>query len=145
MQQKHDELQLKLFNKSSLFKTIETACEASDKLVVKEQSSSKYDLDSEQGQQQCKNYLQEIEMLHTILGLDTGNREYRDKFSKAYKVLYNDDGLCYLVEILDSAQEGFPFLWVNCEKYVFSRDVLDSGNSLFSHFQKLTAYLHRLR
>jgi hypothetical protein len=54
-------------------------------------------------------------------------RDYRDKFSKAYKVLYESDGLNYLTEILDSAQEGFPYLWVNGEKYVFSRDVLDTG------------------
>ena len=54
-------------------------------------------------------------------------RDYREKFSKAYKVLYKDQELCYLTEILDSAQEGFPYLWVNGEKYVFSKDVLESG------------------
>jgi len=42
---------------------------------------------------------------------------------------------------LDSAQEGFPYLWVNGEKYVFSKDVLDSGQALFLHFCKLRNYI----
>jgi len=43
--------------------------------------------------------------------------------------------LCYLTEILDSAQEGFPYLWVNGEKYVFSHEVLDAGKKLFKQFK----------
>ena len=49
--------------------------------------------------------------------------------------------MCYLTEILDSAQEGFPYLWVNGEKYVFSKDVLDSGQALFQHFCKLRHFV----
>ena len=91
-------------------------------MVIKEEGSSggKFDLDSEENQRVCKNYLAAIERFFLILQLKTQPRNYRDKFSKAYKVLYTDDSLCYLTEILDSAQEGFPFLWVNGEKYVFS-------------------------
>ena len=44
----------------------------------------------------------------------------------------------YLTEILDSAQEGFPSLWVNSEKYSFTRVVLDNGLALFDTFNKLT-------
>ena len=43
--------------------------------------------------------------------------------------------MCYLTEILDSAQEGFPYLWVNGEKYVFSHEVLDAGRKLFQQFR----------
>jgi hypothetical protein len=46
-------------------------------------------------------------------------------------VLYKEGQLCYLTEILDSAQEGFPYLWVNGEKYVFSGEVLQAGQTLF--------------
>ena len=61
------------------------------------------------------------------------DREYRKKFSKAYRILYAPThALCYLPEILDSAQEGFPYLWVNAEKYVFSANVLNSGRDLFA-------------
>lgn len=42
--------------------------------------------------------------------------------------------MCYLTEILDSAQEGFPFLWVNGEKYVFSQEVINYGKEFFEHF-----------
>lgn len=45
-------------------------------------------------------------------------------------MLYKEGQLDYLTEILDSAQEGFPFLWVNGEKYVFSREVLEAGKKL---------------
>lgn len=52
-------------------------------------------------------------------------------------MLYKDGCLCYLTEILDSAQEGFPYLWVNGEKYVFSPDVLDAGRKLFQQFRMI--------
>ena len=61
-------------------------------------------------------------------------------FSASYKVLYesqqaaapheeppNISSLCYLTEILDSAQEALPFLWVNGEKYIFSESVVEAG------------------
>ena len=35
--------------------------------------------------------------------IKTTPREYRNEFSKAYKILYKDCALCYLTEILDSA------------------------------------------
>lgn len=41
------------------------------------------------------------------------------------------------MEILDSAQENFPHLWVNGEKYVFSDDVINAGDSLFRQFLDL--------
>ena len=59
------------------------------------------------------------------------NRRYRKKFSNAYKVLYKEGKLCYLTEILDSAQEAFPYLYVNGEKYVFSKSVIETGKKLF--------------
>ena len=59
----------------------------------------------------------------------------------AYKTLYDQNGgfnsLCYLVEILDSAMENFPHLWVNGEKYVFSDDVTEAGQKLFQNFKQL--------
>lgn len=45
--------------------------------------------------------------------------------------------LNYLVEILDSAQEAFPYLWVNGKKYEFSELVLQQGNLLYETFIKL--------
>ena len=52
-------------------------------------------------------------------------------------MLYKQGSLCYLTEILDSAQEGFPYLWVNGEKYVFSHEVLDAGCKLFEQFRMI--------
>ena len=66
--------------------------------------------------------------------MTTSSREYRNEFSQAYRVLFVDASLSYLTEILDSAQEGFPFLYVNGEKYMFSQDVLDAGQKLFHGF-----------
>jgi len=37
----------------------------------------------------------------------------------------------YLSDILDSAQEAFPHMWVNGEKYVFSEHVVSKGITLF--------------
>ena len=40
----------------------------------------------------------------------------------------------YLSDVLDSAQEAFPFMWVNGEKYVFSEHVTAKGITLFKKF-----------
>ncbi len=83
---------------------------------------------------------------HSIQAYDvqTVSRDYRQHFSQAYKVLYKEGELSYLTEILDSAQEGilmvysgFPYLWVNGEKYSFSQEVLDHGSRLMIEFFKL--------
>lgn len=71
-------------------------------------------------------------------------RKYREQFSKAYKVLYKEGSLCYLTEILDSAQEGFPYLWVNGEKYVFSQDVLEAGRKLFQQFKMIQQIIRNI-
>ena len=44
----------------------------------------------------------------------------------------------YQVDILDSAQEAFPYMWVNGEKYVFSEHVIEKGTALFGKFQDIT-------
>ena len=67
----------------------------------------------------------------------TRSREYRKDFSKAYKILYREDDLCYLTEVLDSAQEGIQCLWVNSEKYSFSAEVLNLGTKLYDKFCNL--------
>jgi 3-oxoacyl-[acyl-carrier-protein] synthase III len=72
------------------------------------------------------------------------SRKYREQFSKAYKVLYKEGSLCYLTEILDSAQEGFPYLWVNGEKYVFSQDVLEAGRKLFQQFKMIQQIIRNI-
>lgn len=73
--------------------------------------------------------------------MPTSSREYRKNFSRAYKYLYQEGSLCYLTEILDSAQEGIQCLWVNGEKYSFSKEVLDYGNNLYNAFCQLLVLL----
>ena len=72
-----------------------------------------------------------------MLKIKTSPRDYRKNFSKAYEFLYQDESLCYLTEILDSAQEGIPYLLVNGEKFTFSNDILDHGNELYVSFCSL--------
>jgi hypothetical protein len=65
-----------------------------------------------------------LEQLFLALKLIPKARDYRDKFSKAYKNLFEQKGgprnLCFIYEIIDSAQQNYRYLWVNGEKYVFS-------------------------
>lgn len=110
--------ELEEFKRSSEFLLLENTVMLSNHL--KQRSDNKYDLDSAEGQRACKRLLNQIERLCDVFKSNTSSRNYRDEFSKAYKVLYKEGSLCYLTEILDSAQEGFPYLWVNGEKYVFS-------------------------
>jgi hypothetical protein len=68
-----------------------------------QRSDMKFDLDSYEGQASCKKFLSHIEKLCESVEAKCSNRNYRKKFSNAYKVLYKDGKLCYLTEILDSA------------------------------------------
>jgi len=108
----------------------------------------KIELESESGSMTCRSYLQCLERLFQILEIVPVKKDYRLKFSKAYKVLYQSQEdshfCCFLPEILDSAQEAFPFLWVNGEKYVFSTDVLNYGKALFNSFCSIRRYIARL-
>lgn len=45
--------------------------------------------------------------------------------------------LGYIPEIYDSAQEGFPFIYVNGEKYDFSPEVLMLGERLVESYYRL--------
>ena len=76
----------------------------------------KLDLDTAEGQRICKKYMGLIEklcevifFLNQVYDVNTASREYRKEFSKAYKILYKEGNLCYLTEILDSAQEGIKY------------------------------------
>ena len=68
----------------------------------------------------CKGFLKFLEKLHECFKTKTSSRSYRYIFSKAYRILYKDDSLCYLTEILDSAQEAIPCLYVNGRRFEFS-------------------------
>ena len=130
------------FRRSPDFLLLENTVMMSDHL--KQRADEKYDLDSEDGQRACKRFLNQIERLCEVFKADCAARTYREQFSKAYKVLYKEGSLCYLTEILDSAQEGFPYLWVNGEKYVFSHEVLDAGRKLFQQFRIIQNVIRNL-
>jgi len=93
---------------------IEHCVLCSERVIQK--SDHKFDLESIEGNKAAKRFLNQLENLANVFGIKTQNRDYRLEFSKAYRILYSDGSLCYLTEIIDSAQEGFPFLWVNGEK-----------------------------
>jgi len=40
----------------------------------------------------------------------------------------------YKVDVLDTAQEAAPHMWVNGEKYVFSEHVVDKGVQVYKQF-----------
>ncbi len=138
---------------SRQFLNLETAAIAAGQLV--QRADDKFDVDSLEGQKNCRSFLQELEKLFDSFRVPHASRLYRNKFSQAYRVLYTEGALCYLTEILDSAQEGtcrvfltiligFPFLWVNSEKYIFSADVLKSAKDLYHTFGKLKHVLRNI-
>ena len=129
---------LEEFRRSSDFLLLEHTVICYSQLFLR--SDQKYDLDSDQGQRSCKKLLNQLEKMSEVFKVKNISRDYRNHFSKAYRVLYKENSLCYLTEILDSAQEGFPYLYVNGEKYVFSSEVLEAGGNLFSKFTK-TQYI----
>ncbi len=90
-----------LFKRSSLFIEMERAVQYIDNFTHPYQEA--FDLESQEGQHACKGFLRCLEKLFVILEVPFSNRDYRNQFSKAYRILYQENQLCYLTEILDSA------------------------------------------
>lgn len=63
-----------------------------DQLEIREDDTSKFDFDSSNGFDLCKSILKLLEKLFNLYGLHQAEREYRSKFSKAYKGLYQENG-----------------------------------------------------
>lgn len=133
---------LEEFRRSSDFLLLEHTVLCSSQLLHR--SDSKFDLDSEEGQRVCKKLLNQLECMCEVYKASANSREYRSEFSNAYRILYNEGHLCYLTEILDSAQERIPHLWVNGEKYVFSGEVISAGGQLHSAFNRVQQILREL-
>jgi len=135
--------ELEELRSSKQFFNLEAAAIAGSQLI--QRADNKFDLESIEGQDNCKKFLQELEKLFDSFKVPHVSRGYRGQFSQAYRVLYNEGSLCYLTEILDSAQEGkvecnalgFPFLWVNSEKYVFPEEILKAAEDLFNSFCRI--------
>ena len=123
------------FKGSREFIQLETAYSNSEELIYK--NNRKLDLDSVDGYNAGKQFLDSIEVLVKSLLIPCKDRKYRQKFSQAYKILYKENSLCYLTEILNAAQESYSYIIVNSEKYIFSPNVLQTGNKLYNSFENL--------
>ena len=66
MKNKKDIIEVRLFKKSLYYKAIEQASLIGEDLIMR-QGTNKFDLDSEDGQAVCKNYLGCLERFFTIL------------------------------------------------------------------------------
>ncbi len=91
------------FRKSTVFLLIEKALNAASLFLGN--LELQFNIDNPEEQIACKTFLTCVEDLHQYLGCSTADRDYRQTFSKAYLILYKESRLCYLTEILDSAQE----------------------------------------
>ena len=92
------------FKGSKEFLHLEIASNNSEELIYKD--GGKLDLDSSEGHNMGKKFLDSVEVMMKSLSISCKDRKYREKFSQAYKVLYKENSLCYLTEILNSAQIG---------------------------------------
>lgn len=84
---------MKEFKRSVIFKAIEQAVIIGEDLQEREDliegtSFRKLELESDSGATACRSYLVCIENLIKILQIKPAKKDYRLKFSKAYKVLY---------------------------------------------------------
>ena len=86
------------------------------------QQSHLLNLDTASGNNAGRAHLDCIDRLIHILELERTCRRYRGSFTASYRQMLGEDS--YLIDILDSAQEACPFMWVNGEKYVFSDVVI---------------------
>ena len=80
------------FKRSLCYKALEQAVLMGEDLVEREdeiEGMRKLELDTDQGATTCRNFLVCVERLYEIMSIQAVSKEYRAKFSKAYKVLYS--------------------------------------------------------
>ena len=123
------------FRKGKIFEFMKHAVISSTHLV--QTINNRYDIDSAEGLNACKCFLKALERLQECYCTKTASRGYRNVFSKAYRILYKDETLCYLTEILDSAQEAIPYLYVNGRRFEFSHLVLEGAHKLYQSFVEI--------
>ena len=109
--------------------------------IFKLKGDNNFEIGTDEGNEICQEFLNQIEVLMKSLEIKGHDREYRKKFTKAYYLLFEENKLCFLSEILDSAQENTSFIVVNEEKFYFSDEVLNYGNDLFVSFCALVTLL----
>ena len=124
------------FKQSVQFKYLEACYFFINKLNIYK-IQNKYDLENDDSNEICRDLFEQIENLQKYFKVKITSRNYRKKFTQAYISLYEEDSFGYLTEILASAQEATPYLVVNGEKFIFSKEVIDYGNQLINSFSSL--------
>ena len=109
--------------------------------IFKLKGENNFEIGTDEGNEICQEFLNQIEVLMKSMDIKGQDREYRKKFTKAYYLLFEENKLCFLSEIFDSAQENTSYIVVNEEKYYFSEEVLNYGNDLYVSFCALITLL----
>ena len=109
--------------------------------IFRLKGENNFEIGTDEGNEICQDFLNQVEVLMKSFNINGHNREYRKKFTKAYNLLFEDNKLCFLSEIFDSAQENTSYIIVNEEKYYFSEEVLNYGNDLYVSFCALITLL----
>lgn len=99
------------------------------------------DLDSYDSQKVFKKYLYLFEELCVSFKIDRISIDYRKLFARPYNILLGSQKEYYLFDVMIRAYKNYPFLCVNSEKYLFSKDVIKHGNDLFTVFLKLRNFI----
>ena len=109
--------------------------------IFKLKGENTFEIGTDEGNEICQEFLNQIEVLMKSMNIKGHDRTYRKKFTKAYYLLFEENKLSFLSEILDSAQENTSYIVVNEEKFYFSENVLNNGNDLFVSFCGLITLL----
>jgi hypothetical protein len=123
------------YRKSIEFAQLEIAEAAANEIVFG--IDGKVILHSQEGNINCTVFLARVESLLKIMKVKSVDRLYRKSFTQPYVGLYNEEELCYIPEILDAAQEKQQFIILNGEKYYFSPEVIQAGDTLYDAFIEL--------
>ena len=128
------------FIKSPQYSDLQKTFQCANKLY-KLKGENIFEIGTDEGNEICQEFLNQMEVLMKSMNIKAHDREYRKKFTKAYYLLFEENKLCFLSEIFDSAQENTTYIVVNEEKYYFSEEVLNYGNDLFVSFCALITLL----
>ena len=128
------------FIKSPQYSDLQKTFQCANKLY-KLKGENIFEIGTDEGNEICQEFLNQMEVLMKSMNIKAHDREYRKKFTKAYYLLFEENKLCFLSEIFDSAQENTTYIVVNEEKYFFSEEVLNYGNDLFVSFCALITLL----
>mmetsp|Transcript_13807 Transcript_13807/g.37434 ORF Transcript_13807/g.37434 Transcript_13807/m.37434 type:complete len:536 (-) Transcript_13807:155-1762(-) len=102
------------------------------------------DTASDTGYLACSEFLEGVAVAAEAMRLEAVSRDYRDKYSINYQMLFPDKARNYRVDLLGASAGNCSVIWVNGDKFEFSTDAVLLASDMQDAWARLCLFLdHR--